>query len=386
MPRPYQVALLCTAAALAWQWGVVQGAYGGNWSGLFLTGDRFHLSPPVSAEDTYRLHASIGYDGQLYHAIAHDPLDRDSTDRFLDNPRIRYSRILIPALSFALGFGKLFWVDRAYRVLILVSLWLGVFLVAAFARLTARSAWWGAAFLALPATFISLERELTDLPLCALILAALYGAIKERWTWCSLSLAAAALTREMGLVAIAAIAGSVLLNRSQKPAMLNRSIALSLSALPALAWYAYVFRFIPPRGRNPFVYHYPLSSAFQALVHPHFYHALAGPLQVLDAIAIAGMLWAFALGFRASGRDPLAMLAVAFAAFGLISSGSPIVDYTDVYSFARANSSLLLALLLVAIRDARMIWITPFALILPRTLIPIASLTLRSLLTLLRHR
>ena len=36
-----------------------------------------------------------GYDGQLYHAIAHGPLDLAGTDRFIDAPYIRYSRILL---------------------------------------------------------------------------------------------------------------------------------------------------------------------------------------------------------------------------------------------------------------------------------------------------
>lgn len=107
------------------------GYFHGRWSALFFTGDRFSRSPPVCAESTYPLPRSAGFDGQFYHAIAHDPLDLRGTDRYIDAPHIRYLRILLPALSYALGGGGPFWVDRAYRALELASLSLGVLCVGA---------------------------------------------------------------------------------------------------------------------------------------------------------------------------------------------------------------------------------------------------------------
>src|SRR5689334_3113678 len=183
--RPWNVALLCTLAAAAWQWLVVAGAFQGHWSALFFAGDRFMQSPAVEAESGFVLSGSDGYDGQFYHAIAHDPFDRHATGRFVEAPRFRYTRILIPGLSWLLGAGRLFWIDRAYRGLELLCLFLSVFCTAALLERSGRSSWWGVAFLALPATTISLERELIDLPACALLVAALLAVEREQrgWAW-----------------------------------------------------------------------------------------------------------------------------------------------------------------------------------------------------------
>src|ERR1051325_6140340 len=99
LARPWQAGLAGAAIALGWQWLVVAGYFHGQWSALFVTGDRFEQSPQGRAERTYVLSGSFGYDGQLYHTIAHDPLDLHYTQEFLDAPQARYSRILIPGLS-----------------------------------------------------------------------------------------------------------------------------------------------------------------------------------------------------------------------------------------------------------------------------------------------
>ena len=151
---PWQTALVVTALTLAWQALVVHGYFHGHWSALFFTGDRFTQSQPVRAESTYVLPRSDGYDGQFYHAIAHDPLDLGGADRFIDAPHIRYSRILLPALSYALGGGRLLWIDRVYRGLELMFLFLGVYCASSWAKDRNRSAWWGAAFVLLALSLI----------------------------------------------------------------------------------------------------------------------------------------------------------------------------------------------------------------------------------------
>src|SRR5215471_4571163 len=123
--RPWHVASLAVGVAFVWQALVVHGYFHGRWSALFITGDRFSQSPPVRAESTYLLPDSSGFDGQFYHSIAHDPFDLRGTDRYIDAAKIRYLRILLPALSYALGGSRLFWVDRAYRALELAFLFLG---------------------------------------------------------------------------------------------------------------------------------------------------------------------------------------------------------------------------------------------------------------------
>ena len=178
--RAWHVGVVCVSLAFVWQWLVVAGEFHGQWSALFLAGDRFEQSAAVKAEGSYVFAHSDGYDGQTYHAIAHDPLDLYGTDRYVDSPHVRYPRILIPGLSYVLGLGRLFWIDRAYRGFELLSVFLGATCLSKLAEKAGRSRWWGMVFLAVPAVFFSLERMLTDLPLCALILAALWSAEEQR--------------------------------------------------------------------------------------------------------------------------------------------------------------------------------------------------------------
>jgi hypothetical protein len=375
---PWRVAVLGTLLALLWQWLLVAGFFQGHWSALFYAGSRFEQSPPVRAEGSYVLPNNTGYDGQFYHAMAHDPLELHGTERFIDAPHMRYSRILLSGLSYVFGLGRLFWVDRAYRALELLSVFIGILCIGGLAQSWGRTEWWGLAFLALPAVFISLERQLTDLPLCALIAAAFAAAKRGSRTASWGALAAAGLAREMGLVAVGAFVLPALRQRRFRAAA-----SWAGAALPALAWNAYVFWGVPQAQATRLGLTYPLASVVWAIRHLQTYPfapRVIDALHVLDVIAIAGALLAFAWGFWAWARerDELAAAAGLLALFGLVVSASPALDYTDVYSFGRQNGPLLMILMLLALRSRRWSLLLPLLLILPRAVLPDAALTFRA--------
>ena len=56
---------------------------------------------------------SRGFDGQFYHYMAHDPLLTHGMAGAVDLPRLRYGRILVPALAYAVAFGR---PDRAHII------------------------------------------------------------------------------------------------------------------------------------------------------------------------------------------------------------------------------------------------------------------------------
>lgn len=380
-PRPWQIALLVTTLALGWQRLIVAGYFEGHWSALFVTGDRAPQAPAVQAEGTYVLKNSDGYDGQFYHAIAHDPLDLHGTEGFLDAPSIRYPRILLPALSFALG--PILGIDRAYRLLELAFLYLGVCCTAAWAGTRGQSALWGAAFVLIPGVFISLERELADLPLCALLAAALLLKEQGRDKLCWLALAAAGLTREMGLVAIA---GFALLPFLRNPRQLSRPAGWLAAMLPGLLWTAYVLLRIPHKA-SPLKAAVPLLPILNQVVHFRIYPfggASNFILNLLDLMALAGLLLSMALGLRNARQDIAASVALALALFGIAMSAAGMIQYEDAYSFARQASPLLTVQLLEALADGGRIRLLPLCLMLPRSLVPVASMTFRAALQLAR--
>src|SRR5450631_297545 len=71
---PVTLAILAATVAFAWQALTVHYNYSGNWTALFGGGTLFAAPPDaLNSEHIYRFPNSRGYDGQIYHIMAHDP-------------------------------------------------------------------------------------------------------------------------------------------------------------------------------------------------------------------------------------------------------------------------------------------------------------------------
>ena len=365
--RALAVAVAATLVALAAQWALVRLAYDGNWTALFHSGEAYGVPAELAGEGVH-LFAGTGYDGQIYHAIAHDPLMRRGVSTGVDAPRLRYRRILVPLLAWVGAAGDARAVDVVYRAVILAFVFLGVFGCARWSQAAGRSPAWGALFVLLPASVVSLERMTVDVALAALAAGwalAVTGGSRLQW----LALAAAPLVRETGLlVAGAAGVGALVERRAGKAALAAAAV------LPAGAWFAYVHARTPASEYpNSFV---PLAGIVSALLHPAAYGGGPGlrairpaVLQALDVLALVGILLAFAAAFgwlRSAPRSPLAWAAALFALVGVFTQRPD--NWAHVYDFGRVYSPLLLLLALegLARRDAR--WAVPWLLMEPRLL------------------
>lgn len=220
--------------AFSWQLIVVHTAYHGNWTALFCAGDRFNRPPEIQA-DEYVFRSSSGYDGQFYQLIAHDPLLQHHFDNYIDAPRLRYRRILMPALAGLLVGEQPRGIDAAYILVCWLFIGLGTFCLAELAVDAGRSAWWGLLFLVTPATLLGIERMTVDISLTALTVAALLAARRQAWVLLWVTLAADMLSKETGAIAIAGIVFWLARENRWRLAAL-----MSLSPLPALAWYVFV--------------------------------------------------------------------------------------------------------------------------------------------------
>src|SRR5437016_405076 len=117
------VALVCTLGLGVWQALTVHFSYGGNWTALYCTGALFKPAPAaLQSENIYLFPNSSGYDGQMYHYIAHDPFLSRGFSANIDAPRIRYRRILVPALAFLLALGRDGAIDIAYLLVVAGSI------------------------------------------------------------------------------------------------------------------------------------------------------------------------------------------------------------------------------------------------------------------------
>ncbi|HLY18950.1 MAG TPA: hypothetical protein VKR61_17085 [Bryobacteraceae bacterium] len=361
--RPLAYASLAAALLFGWQWLTVRVNYGGNWTALYCTGAVLGVPDTLSAEHVYQFPHSYGYDGQMYHYVAHDPLIRtEDLKAHVDNPSLRYRRILVPGLAYLLACGRADWVDPAYYALILLFTAGGVYWTAACCRANGRAAAWGIVFLLLPATLASMDRMVVDVVLAALVAAFVWHVRTPSWRL-FVVLAAAALVRETGFLLPAAYCGYLLLRHR-----FAQAAAYALAVVPALAWYAYIRLHTSPASftLNPI----PLSAIWTNWLHPLVYPPavrLKWLAPIGDRLALIGMMMAFALAlYRSVTRrfDPVALATLSFVAMGVLLQRNEI--WAHVYDYGRVYSPVLVFLGLASFERRPWIALVPLALMLPR--------------------
>lgn len=351
------IAILLVAA---WQWATVTANYGGNWTAFYCTGALERLPPLVASEHVYVFANSTGYDGQCYHYIAHDPFLRSNLKSYIDDPRERYRRILVPLAAYTLALGRQEWIDPAYELVMLLAIGLGVYWSCRLAEQAKLAPQWGLAFLLVPAIPIAIDRMVTDAALAALTVAFLVYQKSPRKLFAVLAFAI--LTRETGVLLIAAVVAWQLWRREIRMAAL-----FLLSGVPAFAWHWYVRAHTT--GPTLSAALAPFSALASSLANPHPYPPgtpLAGAVVAMDYLALAGLILAFVLALVRLVREPLdpaGIAAALFAALGLLLRANTVAI---VYDFGRIYTPLLLCLAAGAAQSRKPWLLAPAVMMLPR--------------------
>ncbi len=358
MSSAARVALVATLLASCWLSFKVVHHYRGAFAGMFYIGADAPMPPELDA-DMHRVRDPWGYDGQYYHLIAHDPLMRRGFDRYLDNARLRWRRIGVPAMAWLVAAGNDALVDPAYLAIQLLFVFLGTYWLS---RLTGNSPA-GLAFLLIPATLVSLDRMTVDLPLAAIVIGILLFAESAGLPlW--LLLIAAPLVRETGIVLTVAVVIHAILTRRS-----GIAVHTALTAIPALAWWMYVHAHTPPDGTA-----WITPIPFGGLIA----HTLAGgdgtpgttlwllAAHATEQLALAGIWAAIILTLLSVRKRPDLPLIVAmlFVAFYSLVGKADVWD--TAYAAGRTMSPLLLALAVMGWRERRWVLLLPLLLILPR--------------------
>src|SRR5579864_1189638 len=299
----------CTALAFCWQFLTVHSNYQGHWSALFCTGSSYPQPPQLAGENLYVFPNSPGYDGTVYHYIAHDPFLTARMLPYVDAPRYRYRRILVPLAAYSLALGRTDWVDGAYFAVILLFVFLGGYWLASLSPL------WGFGFLLVPATLVSLDRMTVDIALAALCAGfAVYAAHGSKWRMYAV-LAAAPLVRETGLLLVAAYVLHLLWKRKLRDAVL-----FATALVPTLLWYLFVMVQTHPEGGGVFSL-IPFQGLVTRLFTPPAY-ALSGStavlVTILDYLALAGVALAVALAIRMAWKRMTGPIEIAAYLFALL--------------------------------------------------------------------
>ncbi|HLJ47436.1 MAG TPA: hypothetical protein VKU01_15575 [Bryobacteraceae bacterium] len=372
MRRSLLAAAACTVLLFAWQAFAVYGNYHGNWTALFCTGAKMPV--PASLHETiWTFKNSYGYDGQMYHYIAHDPWFKRGLDQYVDARRMRYQRILLPGLAHLLAFGEDRYVDAAYIVCVLLCIFLGSLWLGQYAQLHRYSPWIGLAFAAVPAVLVSIDRLTVDVVLACLCVGfALFVERCPGWPLYTV-LAVAPLARETGFILLGSYVGALLLKRQ-----FRRAAIFITAGLPALAWYRFVALHTATENHASWFSLVPFSGYFQTLLHPVAYPfslPVVAVARTLDYAALAGIGlaigWVLILLYRRA-IDPLAAAIYGFTALAAFLSLGEI--WAEAYAYGRSFTPLLLLLAIVGLRTRRLAMAVPMLLVTPRILLQFAAL------------
>jgi hypothetical protein len=342
---PSMWALGAALAVLGWLALTVQANYAGNWSGLFRTGQTMRV-PDRLAPGTLRDPSPLGYDGQFYRFIAHDPFLQQGTPAYLDVPLLRSYRILVPLLAWILAGGRQGLIDGAFVLVVTASVFGGVYWLACAMVRLGRNAAWGLWFLALPGVIASVDRMTVDVALAALTACFAWQQVarRERGQW--FVLAAASLVRETGIVLVAAAVFSALLQRQFRKAAI-----WAAAALPAVCWLGYLRSVLPTLTAE--VQH--LTDHYRArggivvtALHPPRY-GLAPPLETmaraLDSLALAAVIAALIMGVLLLRRiQPGALRWTLGLNVGLLLALTDPGFWTDPFGYGRLVTPLFLLL------------------------------------------
>jgi hypothetical protein len=312
----------------------------------------------LRSEKLYIFAGGEGFDGMIYHLIAHDPwLRRGSADAIV-GPAIFYQRIFVPALAWALALGRDAWIDRAYYAVILGFIFLGVYWSSRIAMRWGLSSVWGLAFLLTPATLTSIDRMTVDVAVAACVAGFVWYAedgftlgagVPPGWKIFAL-LACAALTKEQ---AVPLIAGYALFLATRR--QFAAAAAMTASALPALGWFLYLQHVRPAPPFLVSLSGYPLAGFWEALKNPATYHMTGfenATARIFDYVALVGFAVAFAQAVRFTWLrrwNPRVAAAYAFAIAALTLRKAE--SWTNVYNFGRGLTPLYLLLAFEELRE-----------------------------------
>ncbi len=254
-----------------------------------------------------------GYDGQWYAQIAIDPTLRDPQFRTMgDNPEYLGRRILMPALAWAVGFGRPAAAVNVYALLNLAAWYALLALILVSQRPVTVRAWCCVVAIMLgTGVFASLSRSMTDLPAATFLMLA---AVLARWSR-AIALSLSALTRESSLLCMWA----PMLDLPVRGRLWRAIAQISIIVLPWTGWAIYLHWRLHMGAYGESNFAWPFQGWVHAMVSAV---VKSNPTKLLALISLLlqfaylvwhpqprSIYWRFAISFAVAGAflgsDPL---------------------------------------------------------------------------------
>ena len=303
-----------------------------------------------------RVDPGVGYDGQWFFYIAHDPLLRTpDPESFLDAPAYRYARILYPTLAWVLALGQpaaLPWSLLAVNLLAVLG---GAVACYDLVRQLGGSRWLVLAYAFSPPVLIGVTAMLAEPTSFALVTAGLALALRNRHRTAGVVLALAVLAREPSLLVPLGLGLYALARWDWK-----RGAAYLLPLAVPIGWHVWIWAKLGafPSAQSPTNFGVPFGGAYYRFGLLIGWHGpmLGEPVPSTNVLAEATIILVSAaivvIGLTKilERRDVFAWLLWLQAALAL---GTGPLVWADLYSYGRVLGLLYLAYGLMLLTNPR---------------------------------
>jgi hypothetical protein len=268
-----------------------------------------------------RLPPTVGNDGQLFYAIARDPLHPTQTAHLLDRPRYRLQRPFYPLLAWALhpwGGGN--GLVAALLAINALAAALTVATLAWWARRHGRSLLWGLGALALPGAFLAARISCADLLATGLALLASVLLLEDHPKGATIVGLAAVLTKESMLVLLAGEAVVALASGRRRRTVV--AFAGVPAGVAAVLWVALLITF-PHAGHQ----YAELGTPLRGLSQSAAYWRASGDWK--PAVTVAATLALALVALRQGGRSSFGISAAGYLALAAFQTMATLAFWTS---------------------------------------------------------
>lgn len=206
-----------------------------NITGFMVIGDYFE-APQIWTSQTLIHKGSVGYDGQFYYYIAHDPFILGNSYSHIDFPAYRYQRIIYPLTAWLLSFGQPKLIPYMMVVVNLTGILLGTYFIILILKHYGRSPWYGLFYASFWGFLLCLLRSLPEPLAITFVVIAVYSYLKGKPIGQCIFLTLAALTQETTLMVTLAFLFYFLGKKE-----FRRSLYLLIPPLAYFLWQLYIY-------------------------------------------------------------------------------------------------------------------------------------------------
>jgi hypothetical protein len=332
-----------------------------NINGFMVIGDYFK-APQIWTSQTLIHKGSVGYDGQFYYYIAHDPFILGNSYNHIDFPAYRYQRIIYPLTAWLLSFGQPKLIPCMMVAVNLLGILLGTYFIILILKHYGRSPWYSLIYASFWGFLLCLLRSLPEPLAITFVVMAVFFYLKGQTVRQVVVLSFAALTQETTLLVTMAFLFYFLGRKD-----FRRSLSMLFPPLIYSGWQLYLhsrfqtFSFVG--GTQNF------GLPFWGIIQKFLSFGPGGSLYERSAevlflvLVLVLIITAVYEVFRYYSP-----LTVAFLGYALLTSLLNHLIWVEPWSYARATLGLLVFNLLVFTQERSKLNLFPM------TLIPIVFL------------